>query len=476
MTILQLGLMIAVTLAAAVIRRGRSWLLMAASIFAVYLLQPALPVRQLDFWVPFATLALVTLTWLATQHADLRAHMRENLSALAMLVLIPLAIGMAQYFAPLSDLLPSIPPNPAIILIGAAILIAFGLALYGISVRAPARRGWWIAAGGIFLLIGILIILKNDSLAIRLAAFLRVLNGQTAALASPLDIRWLGFSYLAFRLIHVLRDRMTGRLPDCTLKEFVIYAVFFPAFLSGPIDRMERFREDLRRPYAVSSAALFTGGRRIVWGMFKKFSVADFLALFALNATNAALITGAGWMWVALYAYAFRIFFDFSGYTDIAIGLGNWVGFSLPENFQRPYTQPNLTAFWNSWHITLAQWFRAYFFNPLTRAMRSRWRTLSVPLIIFLGQTATMALIGLWHGITWNFLAWGLWHGFGLFAHSRWTEATREWKPPASPITARIRKWGGAFLTFQFVAIGWAWFALPSMGLSLRVIAKLFGA
>jgi alginate O-acetyltransferase complex protein AlgI len=302
------------------------------------------------------------------------------------------------------------------------------------------------------------------------------MTGQSTALASSLDIRWLGFSYLAFRLIHVLRDRMTGRLPDCTLKEFVVYAVFFPAFLSGPIDRMERFREDLRRPFALGTADLYEGGRRIVWGVFQKFALADLLALLALNATNATQISGAGWLWIALYAFAFRLYFDFAGYTNIAIGLGTWIGFSLPENFHRPYGQPNLTAFWNSWHITLAQWFRAYFFNPLTRAMRSRWRTLPVPLIILLGQTATMGLIGLWHGITWNFLIWGLWHGVGLFLHSRWVEITRGWKPPEPPVLARLWKWTGVFITFQYVVIGWVWFALPSMVLSLRVIAKLFGA
>jgi alginate O-acetyltransferase complex protein AlgI len=475
MTILQLGLFAAVILAAALWRSARAWLLMVASIFVVFLLQPALPVRQLDFWIPVATLALVAMTWLVTQPANLMAHRRENAAAIAILILIPLSIGAAQFISPLADWLPSTPPSLAAILTAAGLLLLFAFALSVLMRRASLRGAGWIAAGGIFLLIALLIVLKTDALATLAAGFLRSLTGQSTALASPYDVRWLGYSYLAFRLIHVLRDRMTGRLPDCTLQEFVVYAVFFPAFVSGPIDRLDRFREDLRRPFTLSSAALLEGGRRIVWGTFKKFALADFLALFALGAANAPQIRGAGWMWVALYAYAFRLYFDFSGYTDIAIGLGQWAGFALPENFNRPYAQPNLTAFWNSWHMTLAQWFRAYFFNPLTRAMRSRWRTMSVPLIVFLGQTATMALIGLWHGITWNFLAWGLWHGLGLFAHSRWSDLTRGWQPPASPIWARARRWFGTFVTFQFVALGWVWFALPSLGLSLSVFAKLFG-
>ena len=200
---------------------------------------------------------------------------------------------------------------------------------------------------------------------------------------------------------------MTGRLPEFSLREFMTYSVFFPAIASGPIDRVERFLTDLRSKAALSAHSLLAGGERIVLGIFKKFVIADTLAILALNAANASQIHSALWMWICLYAYAFRIYFDFSGYIDIALGLGRWMGFALPENFNRPYLQPNLTAFWNSWHITLAQWFRSYFFNPLTRALRSS-RKLPVGAVILIGQLATMVLIGLWHGVTWNFALWGL--------------------------------------------------------------------
>ena len=113
------------------------------------------------------------------------------------------------------------------------------------------------------------------------------------------------------------------------------------------------------------------GGKRIIIGIFSKFVLADGLALIALNNINSRQVNSTGWLWVMLYAYAFRIFFDFSGYTDIAIGMGQLLGIQLPENFEKPYLKQNLTLFWNSWHITLAQWFRAYFFNPLTRALRA---------------------------------------------------------------------------------------------------------
>ena len=263
-------------------------------------------------------------------------------------------------------------------------------------------------------------------------------------------------------------------------RKFFQTMIFFPAFTAGPIDRAERhLGDDMALPDMAGLAAprYVEGGTRIMVGIFKKFVVADSLAIFALNPTLAAQTDSALWTWVMLYGYAFRLFLDFSGYTDIAIGIGRLLGISLPENFDRPYLKPNLTAFWNSWHITLAQWFRAYFFNPLTRALRSRPRTPPIWAVILLGQFSTMALIGLWHGITWNFFIWGAWHGLGLFIHNRWSDWTR----------VRITGWAvtkprqillnlsGVLLTFHFVALGWVSFALATPEMSWRVIVTLFG-
>jgi len=212
-------------------------------------------------------------------------------------------------------------------------------------------------------------------------------------------------------------------------------------------------------------------------GLFKKFVLADSLALIALNNINALQTGTAGWMWVLLYAYTFQILFDFSGYTDIAIGIGGFLGFRLPENFANPYLKPNLTQFWNSWHMTLTQWFRSYFFNPVTRFLRSSKHRLPIPVIIFVTQLGTMLLIGLWHGVTWNFILWGLWHGVGLFLQNRWSEFLRP-----RLIGIENRKWLNlcvsglsTFLTFQYVALGWVWFALPDPVLSWQVFLKLFG-
>ena len=178
-----------------------------------------------------------------------------------------------------------------------------------------------------------------------------------------------------------------------------------------------------------------------------------------------------------LYAYAFRIYFDFSGYTDIAIVIGNLLGIQKPENFETPYFKPNLTLFWNSWHMTLAGWFRAYFFNPLTRALRSQPRNIPLPLIILIGQLSTFILIGLWHGITWNFAIWGAWHGLGLFIHNRWSDAFRSKisSLDSRPRLKRLAIAASTLLTFHYVSLGWVWFALSTPDQSWKTFLNLFG-
>jgi len=182
-------------------------------------------------------------------------------------------------------------------------------------------------------------------------------------------------------------------------------------------------------------------------------------------------------MWVFLYAYAFQIYFDFSGYTDVAIGLGRLVGIRLPENFTAPYLKPNLTQFWNSWHITLTQWFRSYFFNPITRSIRSSKHPWPVWITVLVTQISTMVLIGLWHGIAWSFVMWGLWHGLGLFIQNRWSDFIRN-RMPAWTQTRNGQialNVVGIFLTFNFVALGWLFFNLSTPEIALQAMRKLFG-
>ncbi len=475
MTLTQILTFGAATLALGLLLKGRwrgEWL-MVLSIIALYWLQPASPIRHLDFWLPTASLALVAMVWATTRPGPTEPqNKRPTLTSLGLLLLMVVSISLTRYWPLGFYFIPSRPPAlwELLVTIPLITLFAITVARFGPTQPRLINIGW-------LALIGLFIILKTEPLAQVASVGLRAITGQDLTQASALDIRWLGFSYIAFRLLHVLRDRVTGRLPSLTLTELVMYALFFPALTAGPIDRAERFVKDLRQPMALTATDVMEGGTRLALGLFKKFALADTLALIALDATKATQLNSTLWAWVILYAYAFRLYFDFSGYTDIAIGLGRLAGVKLPENFDKPYLKPNLTTFWNSWHITLAQWFRAYFFNPVTRALRSSSRPLSPAVIILIGQVATMVLIGLWHGVTWNFVAWGAWHALGLFIHNRWADFM---KPRAAlfenrPWLKRTAHLTGVLLTFHYVALGWVWFALPSLALAARVFGKLFG-
>jgi len=447
--------------------RWRIPLLLGASALAVYAFQPVLPVRGLDFWLPTATLAFTTLTWILTSQHEQRSW-RINWPTVAILGGIVLVLALTRYLGFSLHLTASRPPPTLQILTGLA-----AVALLAFLLTCFTRPGKGVLTSAFVFVILLFIVLKVPELAALVSMGLRSLNHQSSSLALAQDLRWLGFSYIAFRLLHTIRDRQSGRLPAVSLSEYVIYVIFFPALTAGPIDRIERFVGDLRHPLLLTPDDLGEAGKRLVLGLFKKFAVADVLAMIALNPTNALQIRSAGWAWALLYAYAFQIYFDFSGYTDIAIGLGRLLGIKLPENFNAPYLKPNLTQFWNNWHMTLTQWFRAYFFNPVTRALRSGKKPLPIPAIIFVTQVATMVLIGLWHGVTLNFMAWGLWHGLGLFVHNRWSELTRAHFAALSPRWQAALNVGGVLLTFHFVTIGWVFFALPSLSVSSYFLQKL---
>jgi alginate O-acetyltransferase complex protein AlgI len=456
--------------------RWRAWALMIGSVVAIYWLQPTLTIRWLDYALPTATLVLTMLVWWATRPASESAARptRQDLLAGGLTLGTALLLALSRYVAlPDALQLTSRPPEFG----GVVAAIVLALAGWAALSRLGGRTLLTTALVGI---IGLLVVLQTPPLAAAAAAFLRGQAGQDAALASPLDLGWLGFSYVAFRLIHTLRDRQTGILPAVGLRDFITYVVFAPAYTAGPIDRLERFSADMQALPALhgrDAQRLTVAFTRIGAGLFKKFVVADSLALFALDSTRAAQAEGAAALWVLLYAYGLRLFLDFSGYTDIAIGIGMLFGVQLPENFDRPYTRNNITAFWQAWHMSLTNWVRFYIFSPLSRSLLRRQPRPSNEQIQFFCHVSTMLIMGLWHGVTGPFVVWGLWHGLGLFCHKLWTDRTRKWyiglrDKPRARLAWTLTGW---LLTFHFVMLGWVWFSMPDLATAARVFAGLFG-
>ncbi len=479
MNVAQILLLALLAVLIGFLRRGRNLALLGFSALAIYLLQPPSTLfPSQSFWLPTFTLFLAVFTWAVTTPPEARG-LRENWPALATLagvILAATALGRLPFdWASNFVILAPVPVALAV--------IVFGIVIAGLTF---ARRGnrllLVLAAVG---LVAIFILLKSPWLTENLFAWLSSLRGREFDPSTEISIAWLGYSYVAFRLLHTIRDRQSGVLPAVGLAEYVNYVIFFPSFTAGPIDRLERFITDLRAPQSLTNEDWLYAGWRLAVGLFKKFVLADWLAWLSITDALVGETRSGGWLWLFLYAYTFRLYFDFSGYTDIAIATARLMGIRLPENFDAPYLKPTLTQFWNAWHMTLTQWFRAYVFNPLTRFLRTLRlrsgqalrRPLPIWLIILLTQLTTMALIGLWHGITWNFVLWGLWHGVGLFAQNRWSEFARARFPNlgASPFSRALLFGGGVFLTFNYFALSLVFFSLSTPGLSIEAFMKLFG-
>jgi D-alanyl-lipoteichoic acid acyltransferase DltB (MBOAT superfamily) len=468
MSILQLFIIAATAFLIGQMKKGRSIALLGVSAFLIYWLQPVQENITLTFWLPTATLVVTVLIWLLTSTPEVRGW-KQNLPAMFVLVAVIVYLDLNRYFQ-LEGMFITSTPRPQWVAVLFFLVLIFAFVMARFREFPPAL--FVIVVISLILLFVLIKVPSGLNLLLETVAGLRRKEG-----GSSISVVWLGFSYVAFRLLHTILDRKAGRLPSVPLADFVNYVIFFPAFTAGPIDRLERFTRDLNNPVQLDRAGWLDAGTRFFVGLFKKFVIADALAWIALNDKFAQQINSSAWMWLLLYSYSLRIYFDFSGYTDIAIGLGRLLGVRLPENFASPYLKPNLTQFWNSWHMTLTQWFRSYFFNPLTRALRSNTQSLSPYLMILIAQVSTMILIGLWHGVTVGFVLWGLWHGVGLFIQNRWSAYMKDHVPAwGRTLTGqRVMRVGGVFLTFNFVSLGWLFFSLSTPAKVWSVMAILFG-
>lgn len=454
--------------------RWRAWGLLLLSVLAVAWLMGDGLLAPLSFTLFVGTVLLVIVVWWVVQpeSAD-DARRQENRLALGLIIVLVGVLAAVNLI--LNDALS--------VSLAVAGVGGIGLSVATVPRAIPSldsserlRLHKQLALVAIVAIIGILAIIKIPSIGAMLGL---VLESDVVRLDAASVLVWLGFSYLAFRLLAILLDFRAGRLPKdgISLRDMAVYVLFFPAFTAGPIDRANRFITDLADAKPLDAARLTSGLGRIVVGVFKKFIIADALALVAMSSTTISHTDGTVGLWVLLYLYAFHIYFDFSGYSDVAIGLGRLYGISLPENFDRPYVQRNIQQFWQRWHITLSTWFRVYFFTPLSRTLiRSRYK-LPQWTIVLVCQLATMILIGLWHGVSLNFLLWGLWHGVGLFIHKQLADNTRGWFRRVSARVWSDRMMGAlsVFVTFHFVALGWVFFALQDTNTSVETLLRLVG-
>jgi alginate O-acetyltransferase complex protein AlgI len=260
----------------------------------------------------------------------------------------------------------------------------------------------------------------------------------------------LGISFFTFEFLHYAVDRYRGVTTAGKFGEYMAFILFFPTMVAGPIKRYQDFLPKLENPSLVWRDDWEIGATRILTGLAKKFAIADLLTAFTNHLNQADIALAQRWVlpfW--LLAYGLKIYFDFSAYSDIAIGSARLFGIRVPENFDWPYLRTNIAEFWKHWHMSLYRWLVDYVFIPLGGSRAAPHR-------VYLNVLITMFISGLWHGAGLNFVVWGLWHGLLLVTHRLW----RQQRPQAARPPTLLNQVLGAGLTFLAVTLGWAFFCM----------------
>ncbi len=292
----------------------------------------------------------------------------------------------------------------------------------------------------------------------------------------------LGLSYFIFTLLsYQIEVKRKTILPEKHFGYFSLYLLFFPKIAQGPIERPQQLIPQLHRINPFNYTMVAEGLKLMLWGYFKKLVVADRLAIYVNAVYNNNEHHNGTTLIVATIFYAFQIYADFSGYTDIAIGSAKLFGFNLSNNFKRPYFATSIKDFWNRWHITLSFWLRDYVFLPLayflaSRLKRQKYLYVSAGKWIYMiAIMVTFAICGIWHGVGWTYLSWGLLFGIYL-TYSNWTGDLHKKIRKRFHIrkTSRYYIFYKIILTFVLVLFSWVIFRSDSITTTINIIRKIF--
>ena len=350
--------------------------------------------------------------------------------------------------------------------------------------------------------------------------FIEISNSLFDTNFNPLNlILPIGISFYTFENLSYTVDVYRGEFkPANKFSDYLLFLAFFPKLMMGPIVRAHDFVPQINEPYVISERDFAKGFFLIISGLIKKLVISDYITLNMVDYMfdNPALHTGVENL-MAVYGYAMVIYCDFSGYSEIAIGIALWLGFKIPPNFMSPYQSLNITEFWRRWHISLSTWLKDYLYIPLGGNrnfsiasfifvggflvgsfimgvelfhLSNLWAAVisAVLLLIFIipalitkktsgiaanfNLLTTMLLGGFWHGANWNFIIWGAIHGVGLGIHKIWMLLTD--KSFAAFNQSRIYKIISGILTFHFVCFAWIFFKAENLEIAKEMIYQIF--
>jgi alginate O-acetyltransferase complex protein AlgI len=267
----------------------------------------------------------------------------------------------------------------------------------------------------------------------------------------------VGVSFFTFQAISYVVDVKRRLVEPASTIDVALYLSFFPHLVAGPIVRAREFLPQLQSPRDPNKVAVGSGLALIGLGLVKKVVIADYLARTIVDPVFAVPESyGAPDVWMAAYAYTAQIYCDFSGYTDIAIGLALLMGYVFPQNFMSPYRSLGFRDFWRRWHMTLSRFLRDFLYIPLGGNRKGKWKT-------YRNLFLTMLLGGLWHGAAWTFVLWGAFHGAGLTLEHAFAS---KWE--------RVWKWLRWVITFHLIVFGWILFRAQSLDQAITFIERLF--
>lgn len=331
----------------------------------------------------------------------------------------------------------------------------------------PKRKVWLILS--LVVNLGLLFGFKyfnffNDSLRSLFEHFNIFYNIPAFKVLLPVGISFYTFQTLSYT-IDVYRKK---REPERHLGVFALYVAFFPQLVAGPIERSTRLIPQLFKKYNFDYYRITDGLKLMLWGFFKKVVIADRIAVIVNQVYNNPHDAVGFPLLVGTYLFAFQIYCDFSGYSDIAIGAAKIFGIDLMENFRRPYFAKSIREFWQRWHISLSTWFRDYLYMSLGGNKRTKWRWYYNIVVVFL-------ISGLWHGANWTFIIWGCLHG-SYYLFSYWTRNVRIkltdlFKLNKFPLIQKIIR---ITFIFHIVLIGWIFFRANSLSDAYFILTHMF--
>jgi alginate O-acetyltransferase complex protein AlgI len=330
--------------------------------------------------------------------------------------------------------------------------------------RPPRRKAFMLAS--LCSNLGILFVFKYFNF------FTESLHALLASLGVGVDPRVLsialpvGVSFYTFQSINYTLAVYRGRLEPCAdFLDFALFISFFPQLVAGPIERAEDLLPQVRGRREIRSAMAREGLWLILLGLFKKMVLADNMTAFTRPVFDAPGTASGVEVLVGIYAFAFQIYGDFSGYSDIARGTAGLMGFELMRNFRHPYFATNPSDFWRRWHISLSNWLRDNLYIPLGGSRGGRWPT-------YRNLMITMLLGGVWHGAAWNFVAWGLFHGTLLTLYHMMHRAGGRPGPETPP--SRLATAARAIGFFHVTCLGWVLFAVRRLSDVPLLLSNLF--